>query len=49
MRERKNSELRKIKITKNYLNRTFKNSKEAPMYSVFPDLQAAEEASGEDT
>lgn len=26
-------------ITKNYINRTFKNSEEAPMLSAFPDIQ----------
>ena len=37
-----------VKITKNYVNRTFKDSKEKPMYSVFPDLQKAQEEA-EDT
>ena len=32
-----------MKITKNYVERTFKGSKEKPMYSVFPDLQTAQE------
>ena len=39
------------KITKNYINRTFRGSTEKPMYSAFPDIQAEQEAapeSGED-
>jgi AGCS family alanine or glycine:cation symporter len=32
------------KITKNYINRTFRGSTEKPMYSAFPDVQAEQEA-----
>ncbi len=32
------------KITKNYINRTFHGSAEAPLYSAFPDIQAEQEA-----
>ena len=32
-----------IKITKNYLSRTFHNSKEKPMLSAFEDIQAQQE------
>jgi AGCS family alanine or glycine:cation symporter len=32
-----------IKITKNYVARTFKGSKEKPMLSVFPDIQKEQE------
>ncbi len=32
------------KITRNYVNRTFHGSKEKPMYSAFPDVQAEQEA-----
>ena len=32
------------KITKNYINRTFRGSKEKPLYSAFPDVQAEQEA-----
>ncbi len=32
-----------MKITKNYVNRTFRGSKEKPMYSVFPEIQATQE------
>ena len=31
------------KITKNYVNRTFRGSKEKPMLSAFPDVQAEQE------
>ncbi len=31
------------KITKNYVNRTFRGSKEKPLYSAFPDIQAEQE------
>ena len=33
-----------MKITKNYVNRTFHGSTEKPMYSAFPDVQAEQEA-----
>ena len=33
-----------VKITKNYCDRTFKNKNIKPMYSAFPDIQAAQEA-----
>ena len=33
-----------MKITKNYTARTFHGSKEKPMYSAFPDVQAEQEA-----
>ncbi len=32
-----------VKITSNYTRRAFKNSDETPMYSAFPDIQAAQE------
>ncbi len=32
-----------VKITQNYINRTFHGSKEAPLYSAFPDVQHEEE------
>lgn len=37
-----------MKITKNYVDRKFRHKDLKPMYSVFPDLQAAEEAMGEE-
>ena len=37
-----------MKITKNYVDRKFRHKELAPMYSVFPELQAAEEAMGEE-
>ena len=33
------------KITKNYIDRTFRGSKEKPMYSAFPDVQQEQENS----
>lgn len=36
------------KITKNYVNRTFKGSDEKPMYSAFPDIQAMQEVAEEE-
>ena len=33
------------KITKNYINRTFRSSNERPMYSAFPDVQKEQENS----
>ena len=33
-----------IKITRNYVARTFQGSKEAPMLSAFDDIQAEQEA-----
>ena len=35
-----------MKITKNYVNRTLRGSKEPPMYSAFPDVQAEQEKAG---
>ena len=35
-----------VKITSNYTRRAFKNSGETPMYSAFPDIQAAQEEAG---
>ena len=32
-----------MKITQNYVSRTFRGSAEAPMYSAFPDVQAEQE------
>ena len=32
-----------MKITRNYISRTLKGSKEAPMYSAFPDIQREQE------
>lgn len=37
-----------MKITKNYVDRKFRHKELKPMYSVFPELQAAEEAMGEE-
>ena len=37
-----------LKITKNYTNRKFKNANITPMYSVFPEIQKAQEEAAED-
>ena len=37
-----------MKITKNYVDRKFHKADVTPMYSVFPDIQAEQEAAGEE-